>query len=230
MTMKRVSSPLVALVAAGAAAVLGLTGCGDGTQNVSGSAPSPVGTQPGSDQRTTSAPPTGTEKPGTREHSASSQAAQGSGTLAQADPAMCRSGELALSLGRGSATAGTYYRPLRFTNEGDRSCVLHGFPGVSYVAGEHGDQVGPAAERQGERGDPVRLAPGEVAHAVVGFVQVRNYDAGACEPTQVRGIRVYPPSETQAKYIAAPGTGCASDEIPGNQLTVRAVEPGPGSS
>lgn len=225
MSMKRVGSPLVTLVAAGAAAVLGLAGCapaGDGTRNTSGPAPSPAGSQAGSEQRTTtSAPRTATES------STTGQAAQGSGTAAPADPTRCRSRDLALALGRGSATAGTYYRPLRFTNEGNAPCVLQGFPGVSYVAGEDGDQVGPAAERQGDKGGPVRLAPGGVAHAVVGFVQVRNYDPAACRPTAVRGLRVYPPGETNAMYVEAPGTGCASDDIPGNQLTVRTVEPGP---
>lgn len=225
MTRKRVASPAVALVATGVAAVLGLAGCGGGAQNTAGSAQSPVQSRP-SDQRTTQAQPTAE----TEADPTTSESVRGSGTPAQGGPAPCRSAELALSLGRGSAAAGTYYRPLRFTNEGDDRCVLRGFPGVSYVAGEDGRQVGPAAEREGPKGDPVSLGPGEVAHAVVGFVQVRNYDPAACKPTPVRGLRVYPPGETGAKYIEAPGTGCASDDIPGNQLTVRTVEPGPGGA
>ncbi|NIJ14558.1 hypothetical protein FHU38_004959 [Saccharomonospora amisosensis] len=226
MTMKRVGSPVVALVATGVAVVLGLAGCGGGSQNTAGSAQSPVQSRPSEAQRTTQAPPTGeAEKDPT-----TSESVRGSGMPPQGEPALCRSAELALSLGRGSAAAGTYYRPLRFTNEGDNPCVLRGFPGVSYVAGEDGHQVGPAAEREGPKGGPVSLEPGEAAHAVVGFVQVRNYDPAACEPTPVRGLRVYPPGETAAKYVEVPGTGCAGGDIPGHQLTVRTVEPGSGGS
>ena len=46
------------------------------------------------------------------------------------------------------------------TNTGRRTCELRGFPGVSYVAGDDGHQVGPAAAMDGPRGGEVRLAPG----------------------------------------------------------------------
>ncbi|GAA1252745.1 DUF4232 domain-containing protein [Prauserella halophila] len=137
----------------------------------------------------------------------------------------CRAADLELSLGRGEGTAGTNYRPLRFTNVSGTPCVIHGFPGVSYVAGDDGHQVGTAAYRTGEKGAPVTLRPGRTAHADVGFVQVRNYDSADCKPRPVRGLRVYPPHETNAMFIAAPGTGCA--EFPdGQQLTVATVQPG----
>ncbi|MCP2255534.1 Protein of unknown function (DUF4232) [Prauserella aidingensis] len=137
----------------------------------------------------------------------------------------CLAADLELALGAGEGTAGTHYRPLRFTNVSDSPCVIHGFPGVSYVAGDDGHQVGTAAYRTGAKGDPVTLRPGSTAHADVGFVQVRNYDPAECKPTPVRGLRVYPPHETNSMYVRAPGTGCA--EFPdGQQLTVATVEPG----
>ena len=140
-----------------------------------------------------------------------------------ANPAECKVAELKLSLAGGDAGAGTVYRELRFTNVGGRDCILQGFPGVSYVAGDDGHQVGPAAFREGKKGPAITLKPGAMVHAPLGFVQVRNYDPAVCKPTAVRGLRVYPPHEYDSMYVAAPGTGCAGTP-PGNQLTVRTVQ------
>jgi hypothetical protein len=144
-----------------------------------------------------------------------------------AAPEECRSPELKLSVGHGDAAAGTAFRPLRFTNSGSRTCTMQGFPGVSYVAGDDGHQVGPAAFREGTKGAAVSLAPGETAFATVGFVQVHNFDPNVCRPTPVRGLRVYPPHETASLFLALDGTGCAGNP-PGNQLTVRTVQKGQG--
>jgi hypothetical protein len=139
----------------------------------------------------------------------------------------CKAADLELGLGRGDAAAGTVYRPLRFTNVGGRTCTIQGFPGVSYVAGEDGHQVGPAARRIGAKGPKITLAPGGSAFATVGFTQVRNFDPGECRPTDVRGLRVYPPHDTAAMFLPMPGTGCASAP-PGNQLVVKTVQKGSG--
>jgi hypothetical protein len=148
-------------------------------------------------------------------------------TPAPAPSGECKAAELELSIGRGDAAAGTHYRPLRFTNKGGRSCVIQGFPGVSYVAGDDGHQVGPAAFREGAKGAPITLAPGQTAFATVGFVQVRNFDEAVCKPTAVRGLRIYPPHDTAAMFLPLEGTGCAGDP-PGHQLTVRTVDNGDG--
>lgn len=138
------------------------------------------------------------------------------------NPAECQVGELDLSLAGGDAAAGTVYRQLRFTNVGDRTCVIQGFPGVSYVAGEDGHQVGPAAYRVGTKGPAVALRPGKTAYAPLGFVQVANYDPAVCRPTEVRGLRVYPPHEYDSMFLPAPGTGCAGTP-PGHQLVVKTI-------
>jgi hypothetical protein len=117
---------------------------------------------------------------------------------------------------------------LQFTNSGSRSCVIQGYPGVSYVAGDDGHQVGPAAFRVGTKGGPISLAPGATANAPVGFVQVGNFDPAVCQPTPVRGLRVYPPHETAAMFVAMDGTGCAGSP-PDPQLLVRTVETGAGA-
>ena len=113
-------------------------------------------------------------------------------------------------------------RPLVFTNTGSHACELRGFPGVSYVAGDDGHQVGPAAQETGERAGEVVLRPGGQAAALVQFVQVANFDAAVCQPTPVRGLRVYPPGDTASLFVPAAGTGCAGTP-PGPQLTVRTV-------
>ncbi|WP_253832232.1 DUF4232 domain-containing protein [Actinokineospora globicatena] len=134
----------------------------------------------------------------------------------------CKVDELKLAVRDGDAAAGTVYRKLIFTNTGTRLCVIQGFPGVSYVAGDDGHQVGPAAFRVGTKGSPVRLDPGTSASADVGFVNVQNYDPTVCQPTEVRGLRVYPPHDTGSAFVELPGTGCAGTP-PGNQLTVKTV-------
>jgi hypothetical protein len=93
---------------------------------------------------------------------------------------------------------------------------------VSYVAGADGHQVGPAAQETGERAGEVVLRPGGKAQALVQFVQVANFDAAVCQPTPVRGLRVYPPGDTASLFVAADGTGCAGTP-PGPQLSVRTV-------
>jgi hypothetical protein len=135
--------------------------------------------------------------------------------------------DLKLSFGGGDSAAGTAYRALVFTNKGSRTCTIQGFPGVSYVTGDDGHQVGPAAYRTGEKGPVVTLKPGGAAFSDIGFVQVRNFDPAVCKPTEVRGLRIYPPHEYNSMFIAAPGTGCAGTP-PGNQLTVATVQPGTG--
>jgi hypothetical protein len=134
----------------------------------------------------------------------------------------CTTGGLSAALGEGDAAAGSVTRPLVFTNTGAAPCELRGFPGVSYVAGADGHQVGPAAVETGERAGEVVLRPGGKAQALVQFVQVANFDAAVCQPTPVRGLRVYPPGDTASLFVAADGTGCAGTP-PGQQLSVRTV-------
>lgn len=140
----------------------------------------------------------------------------------------CQTTDLKPALGTGDGATGTLYRPLQFTNVGGRTCVIQGYPGVSYVAGDDGHQVGPAAFRTGTKGPPITLEPGMSAFADVGFVQVGNFEPAECQPTPVTGIRVYPPHEYDSMFVPAPGTGCAIAP-PSNQLTVGTVQPEPGA-
>jgi Protein of unknown function (DUF4232) len=136
----------------------------------------------------------------------------------------CATGELRASLGTAEGAAGSVDVPLVLTNVGGRTCELRGFPGVSYVTGNDGHQVGPAAVMSGERGGEVVLKPGAAAAAHLQLVNVANFDAPACRPTPVRGLRVYPPGDTSSLYVEQAGTGCAGTP-PGNQLSVQTLKP-----
>lgn len=89
---------------------------------------------------------------------------------AEAAIPQCRSAELTVSLTPPEGAVGSVYRALVFTNNGRRSCQLRGFPGVSYLGASDNDQVGPAAQRVGDRGDQVPIAPGGTASAQLQLV------------------------------------------------------------
>jgi hypothetical protein len=142
----------------------------------------------------------------------------------------CKANMLRLSFGGGDAGMSQRETVLRFTNVGGRSCVIAGFPGVSYVAGPNGTQVGAAAVRTGPMGPRVVLGPAQVASTVIHSVDVGVFDANVCKPTPVRGYRIYAPGDTAAMFIPlGNGTeGCAGTS-PDPQLDVHSIKLGLGS-
>jgi len=118
---------------------------------------------------------------------------------------------------------------VQFTNIGSTSCVIQGFPGVSYVTGDNGQQVGAPADRDGAIEAPVTLAPGQTAHAPIHMLNgIGAYapDDPVCQATPARGIRVFPPDDTAALFIPGNSTVCGN---PSNHtMTVRAVQTGDG--
>lgn len=203
--------------------VLVLAGCAGGpTAGAPATAAGPASTTDASAAPSATTEPSASpgESPG-ESPGAASGAASGAepGGGATGNPLRCTSAELSGSLGTAEGAAGSVYRTLLLTNTGDRTCELTGFPGVSYVAGADGHQVGPAASMSGPRGGPVQLVPGAAAVADVREVNVANYDAAVCRPTPVRGLRIYPPGDTASLFVATDGTGCAGTP-PGDQLSV----------
>lgn len=144
-----------------------------------------------------------------------------------AKPGECGVGDLGVALGASEGATGTLYRALVFTNTGGRTCTIQGFPGVSFVAGDDGHQVGEPAFRVGDKGPVVTLRPGATATSPVGFVNIGAYDTEVCVPTAVRGLRVYPPHERKAEFVPFDTTACAG-RLPSHQLTVRTVHEGSG--
>ncbi|RKN10433.1 DUF4232 domain-containing protein [Streptomyces radicis] len=132
----------------------------------------------------------------------------------------CVGAALVLTAGQSDGAAGSLTIPLEFTNVGEVTCALVGYPGVS-LTGENGgenvgEQVGAPARRGDERGQgvPVELAPGEVALADLRVGTAENYPAEDCEPEPSGGLRVFPPDETEALFLPFDGlTACANDGV-----------------
>jgi hypothetical protein len=122
------------------------------------------------------------------------------------------------------------HRVLRFTNSGSRTCTMIGWPGVSYVTGDSGTQVGQPAQRTGAKGKTVTLAPGAVASTTIDAVDVGVFDPNACKQTAVRGYRVYAPDDTASMFISlgSGAMGCAGT-TPSPQLSVVTITAGPGA-
>lgn len=199
-------------VVAASAGVLALSACGSGGTTPAASSSTP----------STSASPSSTTA--TTAATGPSSSAPASPPPAQpADNGLCKAGGVTLSLGQGDAGAGSVYRPLLIKNASSKPCEIQGFPGVSYVAGTDGHQVGKDAFREGTKGNAVRLNPGQTAVADIQFVNVRNFDSGTCQPTTVKGLRIYLPQETASNFVPTDGTACASTKIPGNQLSVKTI-------
>lgn len=190
-----------------------LSGSGSG-----GSTPSPPAT---SSSQSSSSQPSGT--------TTAPDAASGGGSNDSPSPQDCRTANLKVTLGHSEGATGHTYLPIIFTNIGKQTCTMVAWPGVSYVTGNNGHQVGQAAQRDGSRGSAVTLKPGEVASAMVDQVQVQNYDPQVCQPTQVRGLRIYPPHNTASVFIPESNAqACANTTIPGRQLGVQSIKPGSG--
>jgi hypothetical protein len=128
----------------------------------------------------------------------------------QAAGTRCTSAQLSLAVTPGASAAGHVGLLIVFTNTSAGTCTMSGYPGVSFVTGPSGTQIGDAAQRVGSPVEAVSLAPQGRAHANLLLGQVGNYAADACRPTQAAGLRVYPPDETTALYVASARQVCSA--------------------
>lgn len=189
-----------------AAAVTLLSGCGsDSSDTAASTTPQPA------------LPTTDTPAPSTAAHTN-----HASTTMSQSSPENCTDAELDVTLGQVNGAAGSTELTLIFTNTGSHTCTLDGFPGVSYVSGPDGTEVGAAATGNGS-GSAVSLVPGSTGTAVVRATNVENYPADHCGITDVAGLRVYPPNAYDGVFLAYPTQGCSMTGATINQLTVAPV-------
>ncbi|MEH3032651.1 MAG: DUF4232 domain-containing protein [Aeromicrobium erythreum] len=118
----------------------------------------------------------------------------------------------------GGGHAGSTVDDVRLRNTSGSACLMTGWPGVSFVAGSHGRQVGSPAARQGTP-RVVRLAPGDTATALLQVADPGDFSP--CTVHRVRGLRVYPPNQRDAVFVPLPSSACTQTSA--GQLTVQPV-------
>lgn len=155
-------------------------------------------------------PPTaGTGAPAPVTHSAQTPAATSDGLKG------CVSADLGVTVDpvRGGSGMNKIELALTFTNRGAAACSLQGWPGVSFVTGDSGTQVGAAATREASGPDTaVSLEPGATATSSLTITNAAVFDPSTCAPVDVRGFRVYPPDNTSAKFVEHLGRACSTPE------------------
>jgi hypothetical protein len=154
----------------------------------------------------------------------------GSGS-APAGPTSCATSALHLELGQGNGTAGSVIVPIEFTNTSTSACSLFGFPGVSFVTGVGGSQIGASAgENNATARKLVTLAPGGKAHALLQIVVAQNFPAAKCKLVTAHWLKVFPPGQTAALYLKHTSATCSAASTSVRVLNVQAVQAGDGDS
>lgn len=109
----------------------------------------------------------------------------------------------------GSATAGSFYYPLEFSNVSHSACTLYGFPGVSAI-GSAGQQLGsPAGRDNAHRTQLVTLGPGQTAHALLQIAISGVYPPSACKPVTATALKVYAANDFESSDIQFSLPACA---------------------
>lgn len=177
---------------------------------------------------TTSAPPPATVTDTVVPPATTTTASTTTSSTAPSGPAPCATTSLKVSLGLGNGAAGSVIYPLHFTNSGSASCTITGFPGVSFVAPGNGQQVGKPAVRSSSSTPTVTLTEGAQATASVKVAGYQNFPPAQCKPTAVSGLRVYPPDNKAATYVAFTSSmqACSAGET---LLQIQPVHAGSGS-
>ncbi|WP_084504059.1 DUF4232 domain-containing protein [Actinoplanes sp. N902-109] len=124
----------------------------------------------------------------------------------------CHTGDLKITdrTAEGGGAAGHHSEYLLFENITGHACSLKGYPGVSFVTGDSGEQVGSAFTRTPADAPLIMLTPGDRVHATILIANPDNAGAADCKPVQTRGYRVYPPDETASAFVSHPGTACSA--------------------
>ena|SRR5271165_3676839 len=140
---------------------------------------------------------------------ASSSPPASTSSAAAAEPPGCLAAGLHGQLGVSQGTAGTIYQVIVLTNTSNVTCTLYGYPGVSFVTGVGGSQVGkPATKNPAVAKALVTLAPSAKADVLLAV-----HDAGAmpnCKITSVDWLRIYPPGDYGSIYVQYKTLACAA--------------------
>jgi hypothetical protein len=176
----------------------------------------------GNGQSASSAPPSATPSSQSPSGSVSSAAPAGSPAAAPTSKspasglAACDTANLQVSLksNSGGGAAGSTYVPIQFTNTAGAACALYGYPGVSFVTGQNGSQVGAPARRSGSFANvTVSVAAHATAHAWLQVAEAGNYPASSCHPVSTHFLKVYPPGNTAPAYVSFSSQTCSSAKV-----------------
>ena len=170
----------------------------------------------------TAAPSARATGPGTATASVSPTA-----TAAPTGPQPCATAGLKAAIGSGQGAAGSSYYPIDLTNNSGTTCTLYGYPGVSFVTGAGGAQIGAAATRNDTLAPGlVTLTAGQTAHASLQVVNASNYPAAKCKIVQAHWLRVYPPGQFSPLYISFSAPTCGGGASATGILSVQTMQPG----
>ena len=144
-------------------------------------------------------------------------------------PAGCLTSALRATLGAAQGTAGSAYQVIVLANISGKTCALYGYPGVSFVSGVGGSQIGKDAARDRTTAPKVvTLAPGQNGSFALRVVDTAALPAASCDPVTAKWLKIYPPENTTALYVGYTAHACASKTA--TVLTTRAVVEGTSGS
>lgn len=126
---------------------------------------------------------------------------------------ICTAGMLNGTLEPAGSGAGHSYFNLVVNNVSGTTCSIDGYPGVSFVGNGDGTQLGTPADRDPARASsgPVTLAPGGTAQAGLAYTRAENYQN--CNRLNSDGLRIYPPSATDALFVPYQLTACSNQGV-----------------
>ncbi len=206
----------VATYTAVVVAILAVTGC-DGSQKAAPRATGAPATA------TSNASGTGTSTPAADPTSKGPDPSSVTSTLISASPTSspqsplgrCLASQLSASIQRenGSGAAGSYEVQVVITNTASHTCLVNGYPGVSFAAGDKQTQLGAAARRDGTvTPHTVTLGPRRHAYATLGVSQAGAFGS-RCTITKAAGFRVYPPGATESLFAPSSAMACTNRDI-----------------
>jgi hypothetical protein len=243
--MSRSARPAASLAAVAAVTVITgafLTACGSAsspdpaqpaaTVTVT-AAPTGVASQPASSAPATSpatptspASPVSTLSPGSP---ASTKPPASPGKPGSVGPAGCLTSGLRASLGGAQGAAGSAYQVIVLANTSGKTCALYGYPGVSFVSGVGGAQIGAAATRdRSVAAKVVTLAPGQRGSFTLRVVNAGTLPDASCHPVSASWLKIFPPENTAALYVGYTARACAGTATA--ILSTRAVTEGTGGA
>lgn len=149
---------------------------------------------------------------------APSDATPSSAAAAPATPAApagkpeCKAADLTVKVTPGSGGGMSHVGVnLHFTNRSNHACQLQGSPGVSFVTGADGRQLGePATRAAKSSGKVVVLVPTAATDAELLVTSTGPYDPADCKPEKAAGLRVYAPNDTASTFVPFAQDTCSA--------------------